>query len=162
VSDCPQLTALPEGLSVREWIDVGGNGLTGLPDSLHGVSLRWHGVEVDERIAFHPELLTPEEVLQEPNAERRRVMLERCGLEQLMRAKAAEVLDTDRDAGGRRELLRLGLADLEPLVCVSVHCPSTGRRYVLRVPPTMRTCREAIAWTAGFEDPSEYRPLQET
>jgi hypothetical protein len=162
VSDCPCLRALPEGLTVRECIDVGGSGLTGLPASLRGTPLRWRGVAIDERIAFHPEQLTPEEVLHEPNAERRRVMLERYGLERLMRAQAAEVLDRDHDAGGRRELLCLSLPDEEPLVCVSVQCPSTGRRYVLRVPPTMRTCREAVAWTAGFDDSSDYRPVQES
>ena len=42
-----------------------------------------------------------------------------------------------------------------------VRCPSTGGRYLLRVPPTMKTCRQAVAWTAGFDDPSLYRPLVE-
>jgi hypothetical protein len=43
-----------------------------------------------------------------------------------------------------------------------VACPSTGRRYALRVPPTMRSCRQAAAWTAGFDNPDLYRPLIET
>jgi hypothetical protein len=32
---------------------------------------------------------------------------------------------------------------------------------VLRVPPWTRTCREAAAWIAGFEDPDEYQPVIE-
>ena len=74
----------------------------------------------------------------------------------------AQVLDFDQDAGGERKLLRVPIEGDEDLVCVLVHCPSTGLRYILRVPPTMKTCRAAIAWTAGFGDPDAYRPLLET
>jgi hypothetical protein len=65
------------------------------------------------------------------------------------------------DPGGVRRLLRVPMVDDEDLVCVMVHCPSTGGRYLLRVPPKMKTCRQAVAWTAGFDDPSRYRPLVE-
>jgi hypothetical protein len=162
VRDCPRLRELPPGLRVREWVEVAGSGLTGLPESLRETPLRWRGVRVDERIAFHPERLTAEEVIHERNAERRRVMLERYGFEQLITSTKAHLLDADTDPGGPRRLLRLPLGDDEALVCVSVRCPSTGRHYVLRVPPTMQTCRQAIAWTAGFEDPMAYRPILET
>jgi hypothetical protein len=50
----------------------------------------------------------------------------------------------------------------EDLLCVSVICPSTARQYVIRVPPTMLTCRQAVAWVAGFDNPDDYRPLIET
>jgi hypothetical protein len=33
---------------------------------------------------------------------------------------------------------------------------------MLRVPPTVRTCHEAVAWTAGFDDPEQYTPRVET
>ena len=33
--------------------------------------------------------------------------------------------------------------------------------YLLRVPPETRNPREAIAWTFGFEDTSDYRPVYE-
>jgi hypothetical protein len=33
---------------------------------------------------------------------------------------------------------------------------------MLRVPPTMTTCRHAVAWTAGFDDPDDYQPTVET
>jgi hypothetical protein len=48
------------------------------------------------------------------------------------------------------------------IVCLSVNCPSTAHHYLLRVPPTMQTCRQAAAWMAGFDDPNLYQPLQET
>jgi hypothetical protein len=124
--------------------------------------LIWRGIPIDERIAFHPETITVEEILGQENIELRRVLLERMGYEAFVAQSEAEVLDRDMDAGGPRRLLRIPLPDEEPLVCVSVICPSTGRQYVIRVPPDMSTCRQAIAWTAGFDDPDAYRPLMET
>jgi Lon protease-like protein len=162
IAGCLNITELPESLTVSSWIDIGGAGLTGLPSHLEGVGLRWRGVPIDARIAFRPETLSHEEVLAERNAERRRVMLERYGLDRFMSDAEAETLDEDRDAGGRRRLLRLKLEGDEDLVCITVVCPSTERQFVLRVPPTMRTCRQAIAWTAGFDDPDMYNPMAET
>jgi hypothetical protein len=162
VSNCPNLRALPQGLEISSWLDVGGSGITRLPASLAGVRLRWRGVPVEERIAFRPETITVAEVLGERNAELRRVLLERFGFDRFMVEAGAAVVDRDRDAGGERQLLRLKLEDDEDLVCVAVNCPSTARRYLLRVPPAMRTCRQAVAWTAGFADPEQYRPLVET
>jgi hypothetical protein len=30
------------------------------------------------------------------------------------------------------------------------------------VPPAMRTCHQAAAWIAGFDNPNDYRPILET
>ncbi|BAU91994.1 hypothetical protein MPPM_3389 [Methylorubrum populi] len=162
IAGCGRIDSVPEGFRVTSWIDIAGSGLTALPPHLSGVGLRWRGVPVDARIAFRPHELGVAEILAERNAERRRVMLERFGFETFMEAAEAEELDRDRDPGGERRLLRVELNGDEPLVCVSVGCPSTGRRYFLRVPPAMRTCHQAVAWTAGFDDPAEYDPLIET
>jgi hypothetical protein len=162
IAGCLNITRLPEGLMVLSWIDVGGSGLNALPPHLDGVGLRWRGVPIDARIAFRPETLTHEEVMAERNAERRRVMLERYGLDRFMADARADILDEDRDAGGERRLLRLQLDGDEDLVCVTVVCPSTARQFVLRVPPHMRTCRQAVAWTAGYDDPGLYNPAIET
>jgi hypothetical protein len=160
--DCAGITALPADLAVSSWVDVGGGGLTGLPFALRDTPLRWRGVAISERIAFHPETLGAEEILGETNAEVRRVMLERVGFEWFFHQVNAEVLDQDRDPGGERRLVRIRLKGDESLVCLSVSCPSTGRRYTLRVPPAMKTCRQAAAWTAGFSNPDDYQPLIET
>lgn len=71
----------------------------------------------------------------------------------------AQVLN--RDAGGERTLVRVALAGDEPFVAVSVACSSTGRQYVLRVPPTVETAHAASAWLAVFDDPRRYRPAVE-
>jgi hypothetical protein len=162
VSGCARLHELPEGLHVVTWLDLAHTPLRQLPASLQGVSLRWRGVAVNERIVFHPETITTQQVLEERNVERRRVLLERLGYERFLAETQARVLHRDRDAGGERRLLYVPLQNDEPLVCLEVRCPSTGRRYLIRVPPTMRQCHQAAAWIAGFDNPEHYRPLVET
>ena len=44
---------------------------------------------------------------------------------------------------------------------VRVACPSTGQRYVLRVPPELASAHEGVAWTFGMER-GAYRPDAET
>lgn len=162
LAGCVQLTSVPEGVEVQSWIDVGGTGITSLPASLAKIPLRWRGVDVTPRIAFFPETIDPSTILSEPNAEVRRVMIERVGFERFLSAAHAETIHRDTDPGGPRELLRVRMEGDEDLVCVSVRCPSTGRHYLIRVPPNMKTCRQAVAWTAGFDNAEDYAPEEET
>jgi hypothetical protein len=162
ISGCTQLRELPEGLRVVSWLELANTSLRALPASLQGVQLRWNGVIVNEQIACHPETITAQQVLAERNAERRRVLLERLGYERFMEEAQAQVLYQDRDAGGERCLLRVPLQNDEPLVCLEVRCPSTGRQYLIRVPPTMNECHQAAAWIAGFDNPADYRPILES
>jgi len=159
---CRRITFIPKGISVRSWVDIGGTQISGLPEALRGIGLRWRGVPVTPQIAFFPETLTGDSILAEPNTELRRVMMERIGFEKFLSQIKPEVLDTDRDRGGERKLMRVRLTNDEPIVIVSVLCPSTGRQYLVRVPPTTRTCQQAVAWTAGFDNPDDYSPLKET
>lgn len=159
---CSGLTQLPEGLDVISWIDLADTNITALPKSMVHTGLRWRGVPIDRRIAFEPETITAPEVLGTVNAELRRVMLERMGYEAFMLGADAQELDRDTDPGGERRLLRVPLVGDEDIVCISVFCPSTGRQYLIRVPPLVRTCRSAAAWIAGFNNADDYRPIAET
>jgi Domain of unknown function (DUF6745) len=162
LTGCLRLRTLPEGLRVDEPIEVAQTALTGLPDSLRNVPVRWRGVRVSQRVAFQPETLGTEEVLTEPNVEVRRIMVERVGYDRLFDECQATILDTDFDPGGERILRRIPLPRDEDLTCLSVRCPSTGRLYTLRVPPRTQSCRQAAAWLAGFDDPEAYHPIVET
>lgn len=162
LTGCANLTHLPDGLEIGSWLDLTGTSVRTLPDSLKTVRLRWRGVLVDERVVFRPETIHGKEVLATANAEVRRVMLERVGMERFLADVEPTVMDRDRDPGGERELLRVPMSGDEDLVCLSVRCPSTARHYLLRVPPTMTRCHQAAAWIAGFNDPSAYAPLAET
>ncbi len=162
LSGCLNITQIPATSEVTSWIDIGSSGVTSLPPSLSDVGIRWNGITIDQTIAFAPHTLNPRDILNERNTELRRVMLERYGYGKFFDAVDAKVLDTDTDPGGERRLLSVELEGDEPLVCVSVKCPSTGHQFVLRVPPTMRTCHQAVAWTAGYDDPKLYKPALET
>jgi hypothetical protein len=166
VRGCTNLRALPEWLEISSWVDVAGTGITHLPPAARRAAIRWRGVPVDERIAFQPQTITVQEVLRERNVARRRVLLERMGYQRFLAeagaAVHAQVLDRDVDRGGERRLVRVAFLDDEPLVCVLVVCPSTGKQHVLRVPPETRTCHQAVAWVGGFDDADEYRPVAET
>jgi hypothetical protein len=111
-----------------------------------------HGVLAPAYIVEQPEEITAERVLAQPNAEVRRVMIDRMGEERFVAEAKPEVLDEDIDGGGQeRQLLRIALNGDEPFVAVRVSCPSTGHRYLLRVPPDTRTALQGVAWTFGYE-----------
>jgi hypothetical protein len=149
-------------MRIKRWLDVAESGLRGLPASAWGAQVRWRGVNITGQIAFHPETLTARQALDEPNAELRRLMLERIGPERFVREAAPTVLDTDMDRGGMRRLMRVNIEGDEPYVALEVRDPSTERSYLLRVPPDMDNCRRAAAWIAGFDNPDDYAPVIET
>ncbi|MCA9173614.1 MAG: WGR domain-containing protein [Planctomycetales bacterium] len=163
LSGCKQIKSLPQGIKITSWVDVAGSGLKRFTKQLDGVELRWRGASVTKRVAFQPHTLASREVLAEENAEVRRAMLDAMGFERFLEGADAEVVDCDVDArGGKRELFKVVLEGDENLVCVSVVCPSTGRKYLIRVPPDMKTCHQAVAWTAGFSKAEAYAPVMET
>lgn len=159
VSNCSALRHLDENMHVVQTLELAGTALQALPKGLRA-GLRWSGVPVDARFVLQPETLTGREVLLTRNVQRRRILLERLGIEQFLADVGGLVLDRDRDAGGERQLVQVPFDDDEPLVAVLVRCPSTGGRYVLRVPPFVRSCAEAVAWTANLSV-TDYKPLRE-
>ena len=146
-----------------------------------------HGVRFDDPTPIlHPETITPERVLGESNVEVRRALIDLMG-ERFVREANFELVhaDTERpvtpchvclglrptcEACGStgvfrpensRRLLLKRMADDEDMVFLEVVCPSTGKQVLLRVPPGTSSCHQAAAWVAGFDDPSNYRPLVE-
>ena len=94
--------------------------------------------------------------------------LEKYGLVRYIRERA-KIIDTDGEnllcTTGETEAGALGRLS-PPLRTflwsfVLVKDSSSGRHYMLRVPPTMETVRESIAWTFGMEK-DEYQPEIET
>jgi hypothetical protein len=162
LSDCVQITEIPYWVWVEDSIDIANTGLTEIPKELAHCRLLWRGMDVDERLALHPEMITGADILEESNIEVKRFMLERMGFNRFLSEVDSEMLDKDRDPGGERQLIRIEIGDFEPLVLLSVLCPSTERRYLIRVPEEMETCHQAAAWIAGFDDPDDYRPEVET
>jgi hypothetical protein len=158
ISDCPNLTSLPKGLHVTHWVEIAGSGITFLPKG-HGFVLHWRGVRVSDAIAF--ETHTGQDILNVENVELRRVLIERLGYDTFLQQVGGVVRDRDTDSGGERQLICIAFEDDEPLMLLKVTCPSTGHLHILRVPPYLRTCHQAAAWIAGFDNPDDYQPVIE-
>lgn len=139
----------------------------------------WHGVRVPEQVIRAPEMLTARQITNEPNAEVRRVMLERFGAARYLRELGAEPISIEHVPCGDAEwcshtaehhqvkLYRADLRDDEPLVIVEVvnstpEPDGEWKHYFLRVPPTVRSAREAVAWTAGYDRAEDYAPVRQT
>ncbi|MGI8885812.1 MAG: DUF6745 domain-containing protein [Gaiellaceae bacterium] len=122
----------------------------------------WDGVWIPQHLAERRDALHAGDVIAERNAERRRVLASRVGWERLMLEGGGRVIQ--EDAYGRLWLMRH--EDDEPFVAVEVvnateEPDGTRRRYFLRVPPSTRTARRAVAWTFGLAE-TAYSPEVES
>ena len=68
----------------------------------------WHGISIEPWIVEEPQKITAELVLKESNAETRRAMVEKMGLDKFMHQANPIILDTDKDASGMpRQLMQI-------------------------------------------------------
>jgi hypothetical protein len=173
LENCTALTKLPEGLKVGDYIIL--NHPLSIPDTVQCGGFVFRGVQNFPReFINNPQLIKAADVISEQNAQKRSVLLELMGIQRFMREANSKIIYQDVEHNGNvRQLLRVDLPVLqvgwnnrlireEPIVMLSVTCPSTAHHYMLRVPPTMQTCHQAAAWIAGFDDPEQYQPLLET
>ena len=160
----------------------------------HGPAIYWpdgwsiysiHGVRVTEQIVMRPETLTVEQIDAETNAEVRRIMVERFGMERYVRESGSipiHELPKDYPIIGLRgaKLWRKDSENDEPIVCIDMDNSSQEpdgsiKRYMLRVDPNAyrgrasKDCLAAMASTYRFEDgsmifaaPEDYAPEIET
>lgn len=117
-----------------------------------------HGVRVPQDIVMHPEQITVKWIDRETNVEIRRVMIDQYGPARFM--KDADAVEVHRDHRG--VLYRREVPGDEPIVAVEVQDPGeNGKKYLLRVPPTMTRAAKAVAWTFGLEE-AQYEPEVES
>jgi hypothetical protein len=125
-----------------------------------------NGLEVDEEMVVNPKKITVDEIKKESNIEMRRIKIQaydNC------RYVGAYLNDSGAKLIHENELGRLykkeNDAD-EPIVMVKV-LNSTPRNdgsrheYFLRVPPTIKSVTEAVAWTFEMKA-KDYKPMIET
>jgi hypothetical protein len=122
----------------------------------------WRGVQVEPDIILDKESVTPLRIQKTSNAEQRRVMLEVYGEARYIVDSGAEKVQED-ECG---ELYRIEMPGDETLAMVRVRNSTpepdgTYKHYFLRVPPTIRTAREGVAWTFAMQE-KEYNPRLET
>jgi hypothetical protein len=120
------------------------------------------GVPVVDSIVEFPHLLTVNQIDDERNVELRRVLIDRYGISSYLKDSGAGIMDRS-DAG---VLYLKQLPGDEPIAIVQVknstpESDGSFKDYFLRVPPSVRTVQEAIAWTFGMAA-DEYNPTAET
>jgi hypothetical protein len=82
--------------------------------------------------------------------------------QQFMRAAPKMVMHEDRDRNHRaRMLVRVLMREEQDIWAVLVHDTTLSHVTYLRVPPDMKTCHEAVAWTFGMT-PEEFRVSEES
>lgn len=129
-----------------------------------------HGVRVPAYVILSPQKITVQKIESEPNAEVRRVMIDRygglknradCQAKYLLNSGAKKIHSDDFGT-----LYRKAIPDDEPLVMVKVvnstmEPDGSFKDYFLRVPPTMERARQAVAWTFNLPE-MDYQPCMET
>lgn len=125
----------------------------------------WRGVFVPREAIMDPRSKAPTEILSIENAEVRRAWLESYGLEdalkELLDSRQASIIHEQTNPPRRLWKILARDVDEQYYVYVEVTCPSTDRVYHLRVPPTIRTCSSAVAWTFDL-DSKDYVPTIES
>jgi len=121
-----------------------------------------NGEFVPPKLVDAPETITPIDIECVQGTKTRRRLLEGYGHVRWIKSTSSQVISED-DAG---ILYRRDVPRDEPLVMVKVKNSTpepdgSFKSYFLRVPPTVQTAREAVAWTFGLSG-HDYRPAAET
>ncbi len=158
---------------VLRWPDTFETTGDGILHNPHGPALVWDkdryyfysGWKIPSEFYERVDEVSPGMVLSEKNVEKRRAYMEILGSNRFAELLDLEILDQSIDRYGNFiELYRTRTEDTlagEHLQFVKVTCPSTGRNYMLCVPPHLTSSHEAIAWTFG-KRPEDYNPNVET
>lgn len=114
----------------------------------------YHGVTLPEKYGkIHPHEWQPQWLLEEENAELKRVLIQGIGYDRIARELAAVELDTWQEY----TLLKIDTTvDVEPIYLLKMTCPSTGFIHALRVPPDINSAREGIRWVNWGVDPEDF------
>ncbi len=95
-------------------------------------------------------------ILKEDNAELRRLLIQGIGYARICQ----ELQATELDSWAEYTLLRIDEMidnwDRQPNYLLKMTCPSTGFIHAMRVPPNMRSAREAIRWVNWGIDAEEF------
>jgi leucine-rich repeat protein SHOC2 len=160
-------------------LDLGYNDLDDLPDSivdfhdLVKINLNANPIDDLSILQFLPKLVcvafleiypsrrywtklsewSPKWLLDEENAEIKRVLIQQIGYDRICQELDAIDLDTWREY----TLLKIDAdIDEEPMVLLKMTCPSTGHIHILRVPPEMTSAEAAITWVNHGIHPDEF------
>jgi leucine-rich repeat protein SHOC2 len=164
------LSYLPKNivkLSKLIHIDLSGNPLTDLSilqnlESLERVT--FFDIDLPPRYWTKLSEWKPQWLLEEENAEIRRVLIQQIGYDRICQELDAIELDTWREYTLLKidDLERIYTEDTreeigrEPMVLLKMTCPSTEHIHILRVPPEMTSAEAAITWVNHSIHPDQF------
>lgn len=129
-----------------------------------------NGVFVEKRLFEASGEDAASDILGIRNLEVRRVLIERIGIDRFLELNKAELCSVD-DYGSLYNIKQNDVPsflEIEPDCFVKLlnSTPEPGtedvfKEYLLQVPPSMKTPREAVAWSFGLEE-EEYAPLKQS
>jgi hypothetical protein len=114
----------------------------------------YHGVRLPEKYGkVHPSNWQAQWLLEEENAELRRVLIQGISYARIIEELQAIELDSWQEY----TLIKIDSdVDIEPIYLVKMTCPSTGYIHAMRVPPDLQSAREAISWVNWGVEPEEF------
>lgn len=110
------------------------------------------GHTIPAKLIEDPTSLTIDEIKNEQNAETKRIMMTIYGVSEYLVAIGAKVLDVDMGLGLDGSAMRTLLQDDVGQKWLVGSDGSTKRIYHMAVPNEVKTCREAHAQIAGFDE----------
>jgi YHS domain-containing protein len=133
-------------------------------DKFGSVSFYYENIRIPPKFYYKPEELTLFEVLAHANTEVRFVGMKIIGMDKVLKHKNTKIVHKDDSKG--QVLFKIHGIFNDPVCYVKVvnstaELDGTYKNYYLCVPPHMKTCQEAVAWTFRLEA-DEYVPQQET
>ena len=133
-------------------------------DDLHctdGPAIAWcdgyeeyalNGVWVTKELVMtNADKINPNTILKEKNAEVRREIVRKIGVERVCEKLGSKCIDIFKDY----ELLMLELGDGRERLYLKMKNPSIGTYHIEGVHPDVRTVKEALAWRNGDEEYKE-------
>lgn len=127
----------------------------------YGLNLyHWKNIKIPERMGkVKSTEWEAKWLLDEKNVEIKRLLIQTIGYEEIIRKLGGEVIDTwnDEGRGGEYQLLKINQTiDVEPIVLCKMSCPSTGKPYMIRVPPDIDQAYDAITWIRHGYKPEQF------
>ena len=133
-------------------------------DKWGSISYYYEGVRIPPHFYTKPENLSITEVLAHTNTEVRYVGIKIVGMDKVLENNRTTIIHKDEEKN--QILFQIKGIFEEPVSYVKVvnstqEPDGTYKDYYLCVPPDMKTCQQAVAWTFRLEE-QEYQPGQET
>ncbi len=156
-----QLDKLPSSISILSsliGLDIDDNPFTDLSILQSIVNLKstfFLDVSLPRKYWTNLSSWKSEYVLEEQNAEVRRILISQLGYEKIYSDLGALPLDIWREYT-LLQLDRFEQIDREPMLLLKMTCPSTGHIHILRVPPEMTSAEAAITWVNHGIHPDEF------